>query len=92
MGDAEPHHDVLQVQHVLVPLLSAGAAQGAGPQHMVSSDVPARDGTRRQDGDRVLLAPRHGHPVRFGPGLLLLHSKNYLTCHCDSQCLSMGIC
>lgn len=43
MGDAEPHHDVLQVQHMLVPLLGAGAAQGAGTQHMVSSDVPARD-------------------------------------------------
>lgn len=30
--------------------------------------------------------------LRFEPGLLLLHSKNYLICHCSSQCPSTGIC
>lgn len=50
MGDAEPHHDVLQVQHMLVPLLGTGTAQGAGTKHMLSSDVPARDRAQRQDG------------------------------------------
>lgn len=41
--DAEPHHDVLQVEHVLVAVLAAGTAEGAGAQHMVRTDVPARD-------------------------------------------------
>lgn len=42
--DAEPHHDMLQVEHVLVAVLGAGAAEGAGAQHVVCPDVPAGDG------------------------------------------------
>lgn len=59
MGDAEPHHDVLQVQHVVVPLLGAGTAQGAGTQHVVSSDVPARDRAQRQETECPWLPGMH---------------------------------
>lgn len=74
MGDTEPHHNVLQVQHVLVPVLGTGAAQGAGAQHVVSSDVPARDRARHQDGDRV-----HGRPVIFEPGSCCFTAKIILS-------------
>jgi len=56
--DAEPHHDVLQVEHVLVTVLSTGAAEGAGAQHVVRSDVPG--GTEHHLGDRQLhLTPNY---------------------------------
>lgn len=54
MRDAKSHHDVLQVEHVLVTVLSAGAAEGAGAQHMVRTDVPARDGQNIMLGTTVL--------------------------------------
>ena len=83
--DAEPHHDMLQVEHVLVAVLSAGAAEGAGAQRVVRTDVPAGDRQSIVLGRAVLPgSQQHGRPVRFEPGLLLLHGKNYLILHCNT--------
>lgn len=59
-------------------LVGAGAAEGAGAQHVVGADVPAGDG--HSITPRLAALPLPAGP--FQPGLLLLPSKNYLILHC----------
>lgn len=66
--DAEPHHDVLQVEHVLVAMLGAGAAEGAGKQHVVRPDVPAGDGQSIASGMFPECAPQF--PAAWTPSYI----------------------
>lgn len=90
MRDAEPHHDVLQVEHVLVAVLGAGAAEGAGAQHVVGSDVPAGDRNTPRWGQHCTPLPS-SMDARFEPSPYCFMAK-MISSSIAIQRPSTGIC
>lgn len=85
--DAEPHHDVLQVEHVLVAVLGAGAAESAGAQHVARSDVPA--GYRASRWGQQRTAVPSSTDAQFQPYCFMV---KIISSSIAIQCPSTGIC